>query len=184
MNIKSVVFDTTGILLLLISPLIFILSFDVSVFIVVCTVLVAIIAAFFLARFDASIGNNITVLGYLEYLLRFKRDIKTVHHSDLGKFIIYCTLENYCTLEKLYIYEQNYFYLRRISEFYIDNLDIDGISNKIKEILDKEYVMVKKINKSKNKIDDIKKWDGYLDTIGKRDDKIDKLLGVNKKRFF
>ncbi len=50
------------------------------------------------------------------------------------------------------------------------------ISNSIKGVLDKEYKKKLQDDRLNDRINGLKKWDGYLDLEGKRDDKIDKLL--------
>ena len=49
--------------------------------------------------------------------------------------------------------------------------------NKLKSIIESEMMSREHSEKKRNtKSDVLKKWDGYLDTVGKRDDKINKIL--------
>ena len=64
----------------------------------------------------------------------------------------------------------------------MDNIDdIDIVSRRIKSRLDDIYKNkledIKKEKKIKSSIDNLMKWDGYLDKQGRRDGKIKEILG-------
>lgn len=142
---------------------------------------ITVMVILFYAAIDSAFKNGITLLGYYEYLT-FIGCTKIVNHSKLGKFMLYIELTNGST--KIHVYDVGYMYLREIDYFFLNgNNDIETVTNFVNQILDHEYE--KRLDKIKEKenrqkkvqdIDFIKKWDGYLDLEGKRDDKIEKIL--------
>lgn len=119
-----------------------------------------------------STKSYITILGYIFYHTK-KRDRKWIFHSDLGYFL--CVI----TKDRIYLYEPSFLYLKEIyDEWNVGN--IERISNDIKKSLDSRFrtILSDKLEskETKERIDMIKNWDGYLDTQSRRDNKIDKLL--------
>jgi hypothetical protein len=97
----------------------------------------------------------------------FTLNRKKIYHSDLGYFYIYVN-----KYSDIILYEQKVFYTKRLFDFhYRENMDENR--KIIKAKLDSEYSSVIRSKKIKN---EISKWDGYIDTISKRDDKINKIL--------
>lgn len=92
---------------------------------------------------------------------------KKVYHSDLGYFYIEYDIKG----EKTTLYEQKIFTQEKISE--IGSIDPDYISVRIKSILDDKYRTKLETEQKKKKIET---WDGFLDKIGKRDQKIDQII--------
>ena len=112
---------------------------------------------------DAIFKDDVTVLGYYDYISCFRRS-KVVNHSKLGKFLLVCE-EN-----RMSIYEVNWLYFRFIDHFYVNGRpDIEYVKTNINIILDNEYERQVEVKKDKD-------WDGYLDLEGKRDDRINKIL--------
>ena len=148
---------------------------------VVDIVITAMVLLFY-AAIDSAFKNGITILGYYEYLT-FIGCTKIVSHSKLGKFMLYIELTNGST--KIHVYDVGYISLREIDYFFLNgaNSDIETVTNCVKQILDHEYEKrldkIKEKEERQKKVQDItliKKWDGYLDLEGKRDDKIEKIL--------
>lgn len=102
------------------------------------------------------------------------RNVKYVYHDELGYFLI-----SFCG-DKIYGHKQGFMYINQIFDLYNDG-DLERISKVIKENLDQIYYhkleKERKSNDIKDKIDSMKKWDGYLDTKGRRDGKLNDLLG-------
>lgn len=148
----------------------------------VVNLIITVLVVLFYASIDSAFKNGVTLLGYYEYLT-FIGCTKIVSHSKLGKFMLYIELTNGST--KIHVYDVGYIYLREIDYFFLNGAsnDIETVTNFVNQILDHEYE--KRLDKIKEKedrqkkaqdIDYIKKWDGYLDLEGKRDDKIEKIL--------
>lgn len=146
-----------------------------SIILMIVILLVSIGVRYFLSFIDKEIFSSqsyITILGYIFYHNN-RRDRKWIFHSDLGYFL--CVI----TKERIYLYEPNFLYLKEIyDEWNIGN--IEGISNNIKNSLDSRYKNILRdkleMKETRERIDLIKSWDGYLDTQSRRDNKIDKLL--------
>ncbi len=104
-------------------------------------------------------------------LPRFK-SFKKVYHSELGYFIIRISESG------VNLYQQGWFRLTHLKEFTLEDPEL--LQGRIKKYLDDKYqyqVRIKKENDDINsKINKVKEWDGFLDTIGKRDEKINQLL--------
>ena len=109
--------------------------------------------------------------GYYDILpftnMFFSINRKKIYYSDLGYF--------YLSVNKnsdIIIYEQKIFYTKKLFMFdYIE--DFDKNRQIIKNKLDRIYSSEIERRKVKSVIS---KWDGYIDTISKRDDKINKIL--------
>lgn len=119
-----------------------------------------------------NIGQARDDVGFGEMLF-YMGQSKKVYHSELGYFIIY--IDNNVTL-----FEQKAFQLKYIKAFGLD--EPESTSKNIKSTLDKQYhskIANDKVEaERKEKAKSLIKWDGYLDTQGKRDSKLDK-LGIN-----
>lgn len=100
------------------------------------------------------------------------KSFKKVYHSELGYFIIQISEGG------IHLYQQGCFRLTHLKEFTLDEPEL--LQERIKKYLDDKYqyqVRIKKENDDLNsKINKVKEWDGFLDTIGKRDEKINQLL--------
>lgn len=115
---------------------------------------------------------------------------KIIKHSELGYFSLYFFDGIYDSKPYVRIYKQKILYLKYIDCIRINNSDDDIVYN-IKKVLDiynrekirkskdrniyneKDYENEIKNNEIKKKL---KKWDGYLDTITRRDDKINSII--------
>jgi hypothetical protein len=110
------------------------------------------------------------------YLINLRKNTKWVYHSKLGYF--YCVIEP----NKVILYQQGYFHRKKLEIFttYGCNFTTDKLSIDIKNYLDFLYQRKLEIIKDNNDLNDtskaIKDWDGFLDVVGKRDVKINKLL--------
>lgn len=94
---------------------------------------------------------------------------KKIYHSDLGELYCEAGKPSKNEIDKVYIYEQKWLSINKIAE--VDyNVDIEYLKKLIKNELDRVYSLRIKDEKSS-----FKKWDGYLDTQSKRDDKLNKL---------
>lgn len=137
------------------------------------------------------------ILCWLRYSLKvnvislsklFKKP-KSVFHEELGYFSIYFFGSSNDKNAYIEIYKQSFLTLS-----YIDNRDIissEQIKNDIKIILDRRYK--DKLNRIKRKEEEsirqieltekdkisksyLDQWDGYLSTVGRRDEKIKSIL--------
>lgn len=102
------------------------------------------------------------------------RKCKWVYHVELGHYMMSVRGG------EIYLYQCNVFYHKLI--FRMDSVDdIDIVSQRIKSRLDDIYKNkledIKKEKKIKSSIDNLMKWDGYLDKQGRRDGKIKEILG-------
>jgi hypothetical protein len=149
----------------------------------VVNLIITVLVLMFYAALDSGFKNRVTLLGYYEYLT-FIGCTKIVNHSKLGRFMLHIDLTNGST--KIHVYDVGYMSLREIDYFFLNgsNNDIEILTKFVNQILDNEYEkrleeIKKKESEEKRKVNDIdfiKKWDGYLDLEGKRDDKIEKIL--------
>lgn len=131
--------------------------------------LVVFVMVFFLGVVISGKDN----LGWGDWFLTLPKhkSFKKVYHSNLGYFIIYIGDD------EIKLYQQGWFRLTHLSDF---SIDPSYLQKRIKEFLDEKYKeQVKKkkeedeLNSRKNQI---KEWDGFLDKVGKRDEKINQLL--------
>lgn len=91
---------------------------------------------------------------------------KRIYYSDMGYFY------TYLFDGRINIFTQNLLTFRKISDVGIYG-DIESIKYDIKNTIDSEY---SKIKKKDNKLNEYKKWDGYVDVKSKRDEKLKKIL--------
>lgn len=107
---------------------------------------------------------------WYDTLIYFK-SFKKVYHSELGYFVILVTESG------VNLYQQGCWRLFYLNKF---NLEPELLQNRIKRYLDEKYQKHLKEKKEKDdinsKINKVKQWDGFLDTVGKRDEKINQLL--------
>lgn len=103
-------------------------------------------------------------------LPRFK-SFKKVYHSELGYFLILVTESG------VGLYQQGWWRLTNLNKF---ELDPESLQGRIKKYLDEKYQDKVRAKKEKDdinsKINQVKEWDGFLDKVGKRDEKINQLL--------
>jgi hypothetical protein len=102
-----------------------------------------------------------------------QRHYKWVYHNELGYFFVAFEGDQIC------VHKQGIFVIKEL--FSIDNTgDINSVSKSIKQSLDKLYSSKVREEKSwkerRDKINAMKKWDGYLDSQGRRDGKIKEIL--------
>jgi hypothetical protein len=184
-RIKSIIYNILGSILLF-GP--FALSFYIisnifssdhaNVFAMCCMSFITLIITGFITFGLFYIGNDsifgdghISGLVYRKLLLSLNR-VKIVYHSDYGKFVCISDIDS----DYIMIYNQRYFMLENIGSVRVSN-NLDSITNEIKSIIESEMMSREHSEKKRNtKSDVLKKWDGYLDTVGKRDDKINKIL--------
>ena len=97
---------------------------------------------------------------------------KRIYYSDLGYF--YVSIDTDGT--QVNIYRQTYFMSHFLFHVYF-NGDVDRLRNDIKRHLDEIYSLELKVKRhSKELKDNLKKWDGYIDSQSKRDDKLNNIL--------
>ena len=95
---------------------------------------------------------------------------KKVYYSDLGYFYVSIKDQN------VYVYKQGYFMSHYLFEVWYDG-DIELLRVEIKSKLDFLYEEeLRKTRHKKFKKDKLDLWDGYIDIVSKRDDKIKRLL--------
>jgi hypothetical protein len=129
----------------------------------------------------AFLSSNIDIFTFNYLNILFKYKSKYVYHDKLGYFIMEFNGE------KISVYRQSILYKKELFCLEINDLDsnsinftelvADKIKAKLDEVYKKKVEEIKVIEKIKNKSDLIDKWDGYLDTQSRRDDKIDNILG-------
>lgn len=182
-RIKSIVYNITGLALLL-APfilsfyLIYVLSSEnmpifacivLSILILVLACLVVFGICFIIN--DSICENDISIGVYRNYLFSINR-VKLIYHSDYGNFVCIINKDS----SEINIYNQKYFMLEKFDYVFFSG-NIEDVTNRIKKIIEDEMLKRNSFKKQKdNKSDVLKKWDGYLDTAGKRDDKINKIL--------
>lgn len=116
--------------------------------------------------------NNSSIIFY--HFFRSLKKSKIIHHEDLGEFII--LIDN--RREEVILFNQGWFGFEEINNFeLISNTEV--LSKRIKDVLDNEYSYMIKKQESKNnfnqKVENVMKWDGHLNNVTRRDDKLDKL---------
>lgn len=116
--------------------------------------------------------ENSSIIFY--HFFRSLKKSKIIHHEDLGEFIILINGRS----QEVILYNQGWFGCEEINTFeLISNTEV--LSKRIKDVLDNEYSYKIKMEESKNnfnqKVENVMKWDGHLDTVTRRDDKLDKL---------
>lgn len=108
------------------------------------------------------------------YFFLALKKIKIVHHEHLGDFILKINEEG----NDITLFEQNWFGLKRLDCFNITD-DTEVLAKSIKNRLDSLYSQKLYEDDSKSrfnqKVNKIMDWDGHLDIVTRRDDKLDKL---------
>lgn len=115
--------------------------------------------------------RNSFLVGVVSIFLQ--HNYKWVYHDELGYFFV--SFEK----DEISIYDQGFFVSTEL--FRLGNTgNVKEISSKIKTKLDNLYsekiIEEKKQKDLANKIETLKKWDGYLDTKSRRDGKINEIL--------
>jgi hypothetical protein len=95
---------------------------------------------------------------------------KKIYYSDLGYFFI---TVKYNTVNTVTVHKQGYFFRTKLFDIYFRGDDVDKLRMDIKSEL--EVIYKKELEKKRRK-NIIKNWDGYIDTVSKRDDKINQIL--------
>jgi hypothetical protein len=176
-KLKIVVFNLVGFLFMILPVWTCLLAYHLfhegdKAFGLAITLIVSVILTFFFRSLDSDFPKNtMSVLNYTKYLSKIKR-MKSVYHSKLGRFICVSTKD----YSEIYVYDMKFLKIRCLGSFYTNNKGTDYIGESIKSIIDDEYKERLKKQKIDDHINTMKKWDGYLDTVGKRDDKINKIL--------
>lgn len=159
-------------------------SFFINWFIPVVLSLIVLFLSLLIGIGLERIGSKSSInIGWGEWLftLTYYKSFKKVYHSELGYFVICLWPEIETNYNKstplIRLYQQGWFRMTYLESF---NVEPDYLQESIKEFLDKKYsdVYRKKIAKDElnSKIEKIKKWDGFLDKVGARDEKINQLL--------
>ena len=103
------------------------------------------------------------------------RKSKVVHHEHLGDFII--QIDNSRSKEVM-LFKQDWFGFEHLDSFDLQE-DPEVLAKNIKSTLDSLYSQQLYEDDIKNrfnqKVNKIMEWDGHLDTVTRRDDKLDKL---------
>jgi hypothetical protein len=119
------------------------------------------------------IDNKKSVLNYVRYFNNYI-NFKWIYHDKLGYF------PSIVKDKKIEIYSQGIFFITKLVDVDTERQSIERISSFIKSHLDWVYQNRLTVTKSKDiiksKKEEIKKWDGFLDTVSRRDKKIDDLL--------
>jgi hypothetical protein len=98
--------------------------------------------------------------------------MKKIYHSDLGVFYMKAYKKNGRGDYRISIFDQEVFCLKGIIEIEHEG-DVNKIKSDIKGRLDNIY---KRILEETTIEKSVENWDGYLDTQGKRDDILNKLV--------
>ena len=100
---------------------------------------------------------------------------KVIHHEYLGDFII--QIDNSRSREVI-LFKQDWFGFEHLNSFNLQD-DPEVLAKNIKSTLDSLYSQQLYEDDIKNrfnqKVNKIMEWDGHLDTVTRRDDKLDKL---------
>lgn len=97
---------------------------------------------------------------------------KRLYHSDMGEFemIIYSNDLEGDVVRQGFLSCKTLFTVDLNNKHYMDS-----IKRNLDERYKEEIMELERIRKNKQRVADIMNGDGYLDTVGKRDDKINKL---------
>lgn len=145
---------------------------SLSVFIsLIISVVLVIVVALIEAWLSGDTKKHSFIVGSVSLFVQ--RNHKFVCHNELGYFFIAFEGDQIC------VHTQGFFIQKEL--FSINNTgDVITIARSIKQSLDKMYSTKVKEEKSEkeksDRIDAMKKWDGYLDTQGRRDGKIKEIL--------
>jgi hypothetical protein len=94
---------------------------------------------------------------------------KKIYHSGFGTIYSLLSENEHKTITDLVIYEQKWFCQKQILKIdYTENIDV--LISRVKKGLDNKYLLMQEKAETP-----FEKWDGYLDTQSKRDDKLNKL---------
>lgn len=97
---------------------------------------------------------------------------KRLYHSDMGEFELIIHSKN---LEGDVV-RQGFLSFKTLFTVDLNNKNyMDIIKRKLDEIYKEEIKEIERIRKNRQRVAEIMNGDGYLDTVGKRDDKISKL---------
>lgn len=111
-------------------------------------------------------------------MLTSSKDFRKVYHAELGYFILYIDPLSTGQISKISLFKQDTLRLKHLNDFSVDKPEI--LKEKIKKFLDKEYQDLLKLKENEkitlSKIEKIKEWDGFLDVVSKRDEKINQIL--------
>lgn len=109
------------------------------------------------------------------FTIRSLKKSKVIHHEYLGDFII--QIDNSRSWEVM-LFKQDWFGLEHLNSFGLES-DPETLAKNIKSRLDDLYSEKLKEDDMKNrfnqKVNKIMEWDGHLDTVTRRDDKLEKL---------
>lgn len=132
---------------------------------------IAFVLLVFLIEMMYSNSFNTFLLGIVSLVMN--RHNKLVYHYELGYF--FTSFQD----EKVIVYRQGIFYIKELVNIF-NNGNPEYVAECIKQKLDEIYsVKVKKERERKeisDRINNLKKWDGYLDKRGRRDGKINDIL--------
>lgn len=111
-------------------------------------------------------------------MLTSSKDFRKVYHAELGYFILYIDPLSTGQIARISLFRQDTLRLKHLNDFSVDKPEI--LKEKIKNFLDKEYQDLLKLKENEkitlSKIEKIKEWDGFLDVVSKRDEKINQIL--------
>ena len=117
--------------------------------------------------------ENDSIIFY--YFFMSLKKSKVVHHEYLGDFII--QIDNSKSREVM-LFKQDWFGFENLNSFDLQD-DPEVLAKNIKIKLDSLYSQKLYEDDIKNrfnqKVNKIMEWDGHLDTVTRRDDKLDKL---------
>lgn len=131
------------------------------------TAVMSLLGAIISKIFESS-GLTIFTAFYLVSTQKRKR----LYHSDMGEFELIIYSKN---LEGDVV-RQGFLSCKTLFTVDLNNKNyMDIIKRKLDEIYKEEIKEIERIRKNKQRVADIMNGDGYLDTVGKRDDKINKL---------
>ncbi len=107
----------------------------------------------------------------IPFIWFFLAPTKRIVHSELGDFWIHDFLMD--DQERVDVYKQGIFYAESIFAVAIYN-DINFMTKNIKKTLEEIYgakILQQRLKKERETM--LKNWDGYLDTVARRDEKLD-----------
>ena len=117
--------------------------------------------------------ENDSIIFY-HFFMSLKKS-KVIHHEYLGDFII--QIDN-SRFNGVMLFKQDWFGFEHLNSFDLQD-DPEVLAKNIKSTLDSLYSQQLYEDDTKNrfnqKVNKIMEWDGHLDTVTRRDDKLDKL---------
>ena len=138
----------------------------------ILSIIVCLILFFLMLMLENKIDEN----GYSSFLFGYfqmaKRN-KFVYHGGLGYFV--CIIQK----NRIAVHDQKLFYSKYIAD--VENRgSYEKIALRIKNQIDDEYrIRVDDIEEKKRirrQLDEVAKWDGFLDTESSREEKIKKVI--------